>query len=312
MRKEPHMPHPAPETSTTGRSQKVPVALRRGLGLAERLSPELAALLASHLFLVPRRHKRPPREKAYLAGAQRLYGAPGGLHGWQWGDGPPVLLLHGWEGRASQLGAFVAPLVTAGHRVLAFDAPAHGSSPGTQASLFDFARVVEEADRHFGPLHAVVAHSFGAPGAMLAMAAGVRPRAAVFIAPPIALENGTRIFARVLGLSEDVRTRMKARLEARLGRTFAEIEATRVAPRMTAPLLLVHDRRDREVPWEAGARLAGAWPGAILHTTDGLGHHRILRDEQVIARAVRFIAGLAPELPRQAALYRELEGATRS
>jgi hypothetical protein len=36
-----------------------------------------------------------------------------------WGSGPLVLLLHGWGGRSEQLGAFVAPLVAAGHRVVA-------------------------------------------------------------------------------------------------------------------------------------------------------------------------------------------------
>ena len=33
-----------------------------------------------------------------------------------------------------------------------------------------------------------------------------------------------------------------------------------------------------------------AWPGARMVTTRGLGHHRLVRDPQVIAEAVRFLA----------------------
>jgi hypothetical protein len=37
--------------------------------------------------------------------------------------------------------------------------------------------------------------------------------------------------------------------------------------------------------------LAGAWPGATLHVTRGLGHNRILRDPQVIAKVTDFVRG---------------------
>lgn len=55
-------------------------------------------------------------------------------------------------------------------------------------------------------------------------------------------------------------------------------------------LLLFHDRDDAEVPWDNGASLARSWPGAVLVTTDGLGHHRIAREPSVVAAAVQFMA----------------------
>ena len=38
-----------------------------------------------------------------------------------------------------------------------------------------------------------------------------------------------------------------------------------------------------------GVQLADAWPIADLHSTDGLGHQRILRDPDVIAEVVDFV-----------------------
>ena len=59
---------------------------------------------------------------------------------------------------------------------------------------------------------------------------------------------------------------------------------------MTAPLLVIHDRDDRDVAWTDGAAIAGAWPGAELVSTAGLGHRRIVHDLAVVARAVSFLA----------------------
>jgi hypothetical protein len=56
------------------------------------------------------------------------------------------------------------------------------------------------------------------------------------------------------------------------------------------PLLVVHDREDREVPWQDGAGIAAGWPGARLLTTSGLGHRRILRAPAVVAAVAGFLA----------------------
>jgi len=58
---------------------------------------------------------------------------------------------------------------------------------------------------------------------------------------------------------------------------------------MRAPLLVMHDRDDREVGWNNGAAIAKAWPGAELVTTTGLGHHRIVSDAAVIRQVVTFL-----------------------
>jgi hypothetical protein len=52
----------------------------------------------------------------------------------------------------------------------------------------------------------------------------------------------------------------------------------------------VHDRADREIPYDAAERLVASWPQADLVSTDGLGHQRILRDADVIALVAMFVA----------------------
>jgi pimeloyl-ACP methyl ester carboxylesterase len=61
------------------------------------------------------------------------------------------------------------------------------------------------------------------------------------------------------------------------------------------PLLVIHDLHDGVVPWGHGDRIRAAWNHAELITTEGLGHRRVRKDDDVIRRAVSFLEG-APGL----------------
>ena len=50
-----------------------------------------------------------------------------------------------------------------------------------------------------------------------------------------------------------------------------------------------HDRDDPDVPYAHGEQIASAWPRAELMTTAGLGHGMLVRDPNVIRRAVAFL-----------------------
>nr|MBA3542137.1 hypothetical protein [Deltaproteobacteria bacterium] len=134
------------KNSTIVRSQSALRLTRAALQAAYIVSGDLGTTLAERLFTSPRRHPRPDREKAILATARpftvdvalrspRWRGHHIDVAAWRWGHGPTVLLVHGWEGRGSQLGSFVEPLVAAGLSVVAFDAPAHGDSAGNRLYL---------------------------------------------------------------------------------------------------------------------------------------------------------------------------------
>jgi pimeloyl-ACP methyl ester carboxylesterase len=83
---------------------------------------------------------------------------------------------------------------------------------------------------------------------------------------------------------------MRGRLERRLGFSWKELNIPAFAPAMRVPLLVIHDRDDREVGWNDGAAIAQSWPDAELVTTTGLGHHRIVSDPGVIRQVVTFLS----------------------
>jgi pimeloyl-ACP methyl ester carboxylesterase len=272
----------------------------------QAFSPNLAAQLAALAMFRTTRHRRDAFEAELAARAEQLEieGPDGKLAALRWGQGPLVVLVHGWNGRGTQLGAFVQPLVQAGFQVVAFDAPGHGDSAGTTSSLVRFAEafdaVVDATKPFFQPLAAVIAHSMGGAAVTFALSRqrgrnavevepGLGAPRLVFIAPPIDVRDFVSTVSGELGLSDRTRGALESALERRVGRRIEDLHALRLAKTMRAPLLVVHDEQDRAVPVECGEQLAEAWPGALFTKTRGLGHNRILRDPATIETVVEYV-----------------------
>jgi pimeloyl-ACP methyl ester carboxylesterase len=280
----------------------------RTFKLLERIAPAAGARWAEALwFTVPNGHGRHDRQappgrpfQVRVGGravAGEVWGEPPGGGSPEPADLPTVYLVHGWGGWRWQLDAFVDPLVAAGFRVVAFDAPSHGASaPGPEgpgrSTILEFADALAAVVAANGPAHAVVAHSLGATAAAYAVRSGLPVGRMVFLAPMADPLPYTRTFAGRLGFGERVRTRLVARVERRVGISMAAFDVPAMAHSIpTPPLLLVHDRQDAETGWSDSAAIAQSWPGARLVTTAGLGHRRILRAPAVVAEVTGFVGG---------------------
>jgi pimeloyl-ACP methyl ester carboxylesterase len=255
------------------------------------LHVDWAGAVAGRVFFTAPRPKPSARVRRFVAtGAPfsvRVDGVT--LAGWSWGQGPAVYLMHGWGGLGGQLADFGPPLVAAGYRVVSFDAPGHGASGGRRSSLPEFARALRAVVAAVAPAHAVIAHSLGAAATAYAMAEGLAVERVVFLGPAADPATYAERFAAALGLPDAVFTAMVRGSERRLRIRWADLKATSHAAAQRAPLLVIHDADDHEVAWAEGAAISAAWPGASLHTTHGLGHRRLLRDEGVVAQAVAFV-----------------------
>ena len=272
------------------------------------LFPELAGAWAERMFLTPPQARDAAASALDLIDARNTYVEHKRrlISTWRWGsrDAPAVLLAHGWGGNAAQMRPFVFPLLQAGYRVIAYDQPAHGVSEGRLTGLPDFADVLAEVAAHHGDVQAVIAHSLGAAAAAISLANGKTSFSkVVLVSPPSDLIGYSRRFARWHWIPEPVRKHMQKAIEERYGVRWDELEVPRIAPRMTAQALVIHDRDDRLMPWAHGATVARQWPGARLLSTHGLGHRRILADERVTNAAADFVAGRATVADSPAPLY---------
>lgn len=255
------------------------------------------AELATAIYVHPvRGARRVPRELGYLETARRrpLRTRAGELAAWEWGaaDAPLVGLVHGWEGHGAQLGAFAGPLVAAGFRVLTFDAPGHGDSPGEEAHVPLVARTLVEAEREAGRFFALIGHSMGAAGAAMSATLGTAPRGLVLLAPPQSQLERLHRVANRMQLTGELRERFFAAVERRTAARNEEADLRAVARRAPCPLLVFHDPQDEDTSYVAAEEIVGLWQGARLVPVPGRGHYRILATAEIVRQAVEFIAGL--------------------
>jgi pimeloyl-ACP methyl ester carboxylesterase len=280
------------QKSTTVRSQALAVAAyRAAFGVLSRVAPRTAERRAARLFFRPRgsRVARPPRVEGLGAAPFDVRHDGGTLAAWSFGQGPAVLLVHGWEGHAGQLAAFVAPLVASGHRVVAFDLPAHGGSSGEETDLFRAAAAVRAVAASVGGARAVIGHSFGGAATAIAIGAGLAAERAVLLASSSEGTLFARRAAQLLGLSGARATGMLMEIGAIAGRPLDQARVALHVAAAHAPALLLHDPADAEVPFHQAEEIAAAWPGARLEAVTGVGHRRILRSPEVVRRAVEFV-----------------------
>jgi len=273
-------------------------AVRAAIHAIAPASPEVAARLAAEVFVRPRRFPTPSRERDALASARHARVPFGDSHlpTWTWGsdDRPAVLLVHGWEGRGSQLAPFVAPLRARGFRVVAFDGPGHGRAPGAHSSAVHIALAVERLANAIGPLAGIVAHSVGGAATALAMHfthGAVAPARVVLVAPPVSGRRFFDGFCEMLAIDGELRDAVLERVTREIGVALEAVDVRTCTEHLRAPMLLLHDEADREVPFEDARTFVSAWPKSKLVVTSGLGHRAILRDPDVTAATAAFIAG---------------------
>lgn len=271
--------------------------VRGGMKALSRLSPSLAALAVDRLwFSAPRTQPNAEARVRLQAGTRTLHRVDGReVVAWHWGEGPSVVLMHGWGGHAGQLHAFVEPLLAAGYRVVAFDAPAHGASApsrhgGKRVTFFEMAEALRTVAADAGPLAGVIAHSGGCAVVALALRDGwAAPAKLAFVSPFAQPSTAFAPFARGIGASEEAMTRFVRQVETRFQRPWSDFDITGLpALRVVPPLLLVHDRGDREVAFAHSEAIARTWPDARLVPTRGLGHRKLLREPGVVERVAGF------------------------
>ncbi len=253
-----------------------------------------AILKLFEAFFTPQKLETSPASLAFLNTATSTQIPFNGTHlaVSAWGEGPTILLVHGWSGNRAQLRGFVPPLVDAGFRVVAFDFPAHGDTPGVTTNILEMTDALQEVAVNEGPFHAILAHSFGtlAVSNLLAQYPELAPARLVYFGAMNRLMDAVPRFQAMAGLSDRLATQLRLTIEETFGRErLAAIHHETLVQNLPIPAILFHDENDDVTPVEDSLSIAQVWPTAELIITKGLGHRNALRDQQIIRKVVTFV-----------------------
>ncbi len=258
------------------------------------LSSRLASFLAYHLWFHPSRQ-----------GFTHLPGFfPDGVNAaevtvnkkkvcyWSAGNGKTVFMMHGWAGCGKQFSHMAQAFLDAGYRVIWIDAPAHGVSAGWQTSLFEFSESTLQVQQQEGPFEAIVAHSFGVPCSLYAIARqSLQVEKMISIAAPSTTESLLDGFCKIIKANQATKDWLIKRFKTFLGDIdITDTSALTNARRIAQPCLVIHDKHDRVTRAKGSQQLCENFQQARYLETQRLGHNKILRDQAVIDACVKFVS----------------------
>lgn len=211
---------------------------------------------------------------------------------WGTNNSPSVLLMHGWGGARAQMTGFVAPLLAAGYRVVAYDQPAHGESDGKVTNLLEIAPTMDLIEKHEGKFTAIIAHSFGTLITSYALVKRNFPppsKLVYFGAFNQLLESLPR-FQIIAKLSDEVINGLREMIYGKFGRdVLDEIVNETLTAQIHIPALMFHDVADNVTPIEDSRAIARAWKTAWLVETNGMGHRGALQSHEVHEQVIQFL-----------------------
>ena len=200
-----------------------------------------------------------------------------------WGGAEPsVLAVHGWGTDSTAMSVVVDMAMRGGESVLCFDAPGHGISPGTQATITEYATAIAMVLQRFPSIRTVVAHSLASIAAVAAVADSMESsvRAMLLLAPTCSLAEVLNRWVADRGLPVGLVGLISDELARRDGVPVSHWDIRTLALPSSVRVQLVHDPEDSSVPVSDSLHIAEAI-GADLHqTTPGVGHHGVLGCEQ--------------------------------
>jgi len=257
-------------------------------------SSDLAMKYVRYFFSKPIKHKTPASEKPLEESAKISYIAVPEIGKkiavYQWGKGDKkALIVHGWSGRATQLYKIIDALLDKGYQVTAFDAPAHGKSSGKKTMMPEFIKAAEKIVDIYGPYEIAIGHSMG--GITLLNLQGEKHpfKKLVVIGTPDSIINIFNGFVEKLELKPVVAEKLIAVFEKVIGKSIFDFHGSKQAEKITEPVLIIHDDHDKEVPVTDAMNNYKHLKNGELFRTKGLGHNRILKNNEVIKKILYFI-----------------------
>ncbi len=255
---------------------------------AFQLVPPVASRVAYRHFFRPRKYR--PRSVDALENYDLILKNTR-VRVYEGGTGPTVLVMHGWGASVARLQVLLDTLIMNDFRVVAFDMPAHGHSPAEDTDILQITEIILALDESTGPFIAAIGHSFGGACLLNAVRCKLNVTRLVLFSTPSSLAGMIDKYCRALGIWRPTKARLVRAIERRLASCQLErdFDLRLILQSSSAPALVIHDRKDRVVPFSEGEELSRVRADIELLATDNLGHSKIINDPQTIHKCISFI-----------------------
>jgi pimeloyl-ACP methyl ester carboxylesterase len=261
------------------------------INLTSYLSPRLAGKMALNLFSKPRRIKIKEPEKDFLQTAflEDVDYEDVNIMTYRWlGKKETVLLAHGWESNTVRWKSLITKLKALDYNVVALDAPAHGNTSGRVFNAVLYSECINVVAKKF-KANIIIGHSVGGMATAFFQKKYQLPSVnkLVLLGAP---SNFVGVFGRYVNMmsyNSRVSNIMNDLVYERFNQKPDYFNAARFMEETTITGLLIHDIKDKIIPYNDAEDFKNFYKNSKLISTEGFGHG--LRNEEVNNHIIDFI-----------------------
>ena len=286
-----------PEKKTTSRNHnsfEIPRSVIFFGKILQFFSKDLTVLFAGKIFSTPVKIAAPDRELAMRNSAKKetihIPGCKSEVQMYIYGySKKKVLMVHGWAGRGTQLFQIADKVLENRMMVVSFDGPAHGLSSGKRTNMLEFQETIHEINKKYGPFDAAIGHSFGGMSLINAVADGLKVEKLVTIGADNSIPEIFRYSVKKLELKPVIAEKMEELFDKKYKTKLDSLSSEHKAEKINIPTLVIHDSEDKYVNVSSAVSIRHKLKNGELLMTNGLGHHKIFKDNFVIQRIIDYI-----------------------
>lgn len=270
--------------------------IRTKLNLLASVNKKEAATQAFKLFCTPLSKYNTLEREVFLRGQKIDFNLNGNIiRGYRcnYPRERKVLILHGFSSSCQNFESYVSLFMEKDYEVLAFDAPAHGSSEGSTVNALEYSDMVKKVVELYGPVQNFLAHSFGGLAVSLAMEDLPHDETTkiVLIAPATETSSAIDSALRMIGIKNPSMRKSIDELILKIsGKETAWFSIKRAVKNIKASILWIHDEDDDVTPVKDAKEVEIDNNSNIRFVfTKGLGHRRIYKDDEIKKLVTSFL-----------------------
>ena len=266
-------------------------SIGNALNATSLFSSKYASKKALNLFASPRKGRYTDEQLASVQSAlyEEITYNKGTIATYRWaGKNKTILLAHGWESNASRWNYLVSALKSQDYNIIVLDAPAHGQSSGHQFNAVLYSECIAEVAKKFQP-EVIIGHSVGGMATVFCMHNHDMP----FVKKIISLgapAHFTGVFSRykiMMGFNSRISNGLDRLVLEHFGKPVDYFSAATFSESIKAKGLIIHDKKDRIIPYEDAQLFANRYKNSELITTNGFGHS--LANDTLTPKIIEFI-----------------------
>jgi len=272
-------------------SKFIPKTIGGIINFISLFSTTTASNIAIYIFSKPRKGSLKPKEKEYLSATTQkiIYYKDIAIQTYHWqGNKPTVLLVHGWESNSYRWKDLITLLKMADYDIISIDAPAHGNSGNKIFNALLYSECINEILKQFN-IHTIIGHSVGGTSSAIALhnykISSVKKL--ISLGAPSNFIALVKNYRKMMGFNKRVMKAMDTYYLQHFGHLPKYFSVANYSKNIQAKGLIVHDRKDRIIPYKDAIEIARHYKNSKLVKTVGFGHG--LKSKKVYNHILEFL-----------------------